>query len=134
MKKSIYLLASFALLSFSSCSLDYDPYESLPEGQVDQIEGAPEIITRGTYSLLKSWSDNAHRLTEYPGDNVALSGATTDNLINSYNYNRVITNYRANDFWVLSYRAIAGTNSVLARLKEGESKVNDQLIAENLYL
>lgn len=134
MKKTIYLVASLALLSLGSCSLDYEPYESLPEGQVDQIEGAPDIITRGTYSLLKGWSNNAHRLTEYPGDNVALSGATTDNLINSYNYNRIITNYRANDFWVISYRAIAGTNSVLARLKEGESKVNDQLIAENLYL
>ncbi len=134
MKKSIYLIASIALFGLSSCDLDYQPYESLPEGQVDQIEGAPDIITRGTYSLLKGWSNNAHRLTEYPGDNVALSGATTDNLINSYNYNRIITNYRANDFWVLSYRAIAGTNTVLARLKEGESKVNDQLIAENLYL
>ena len=134
MKKSIYLIASIALLGLSSCELDYQPYESLPEGEVNITPGAAESITAGTYSFLKSWSNNTHRLTEYPGDNVALSGTTTDHLINSYNYNRIITNYRANDFWVLSYRAIAGTNSVMARLKEGESKVNDQLIAENLYL
>src|SRR5690606_14514141 len=33
-----------------------------------------------------------------------------------------------------SYKIIAGTNHLLARLTEGESEESDQVIAENLYL
>ncbi|WP_322969154.1 RagB/SusD family nutrient uptake outer membrane protein [Faecalibacter sp. LW9] len=134
MKKSIYLLASIALLGFSSCELDYEPYNSLPEGQVDMIQGSAENITIGNYSQLKNWVENWHRITEYPGDNVALSGTTTDNLMYNYNYKRIVNNSRVNNYWAYSYRIIAGTNTVLARLTEGSSEANDQIIAENLYI
>ena len=134
MKKSIYLLASIALLGLSSCELDYEPYNSLPEGQVDMIPGSAENITIGNYSQLKNWVENWHRITEYPGDNVALSGTTTDNLMYNYNYKRIVNNSRVNNYWAYSYRIIAGTNTVLARLSEGSSEANDQIIAENLYI
>ena len=134
MKKSIYILAALATLGLSSCDLDYEPYNSLPEGQVDQIEGSAENITLGNYSQLKNWVENWHRITEYPGDNVALSGSTTDNLMYNYNYKRITNNSRVNNYWAYSYRIIAGTNTVLARLQEGSSATNDQLIAENLYI
>jgi len=134
MKKSLYLLAVVATLGLTSCDLDYEPYTSLPEGQVDQIEGSAENITLGNYSQLKNWVENWHRITEYPGDNVALSGTTTDNLMYNYNYKRITNNSRVNNYWAYSYRIIAGTNTVLARLTEGQSDLNDQLIAENLYI
>ena len=134
MKKSIYFLAALATLGFTSCDLDYEPYNSLPEGQVDKIEGSAENITLGNYSQLKNWVENWHRITEYPGDNVALSGTTTDNLMYNYNYKRITNNSRVNNYWAYSYKIIAGTNTVLARLTEGQTDLNDQLIAENLYI
>ena len=134
MKKSLYLLAVVAALGLTSCELDYEPYSSLPEGKVDEIEGSAENITLGNYSQLKNWVENWHRITEYPGDNVALSGTTTDNLMYNYNYKRITNNSRVNNYWAYSYKIVAGTNTVLSRLKEGQSELNNQLIAENLYI
>ena len=134
MKKSLYILASLAVLGLTSCELDYEPYTSLPEDKIDQIEGSVENITVGNYSLLKAWVENWHRITEYPGDNVALSGTTTDNLMYNYNYKRIVNNSRVNNYYFYSYKIIAGTNTVLARLNEGSSDSNNQMIAENLYL
>jgi hypothetical protein len=131
-KISVYLLSA-ALLA-SSCSLDRTPYDALPSTDLDKIEGSVEAITLGNYSRLKDWTNNWHRVAEYPGDNVALSGITTDNLFYSYNYQRLVTNSRVNDFWEQSYKNIVGTNIVLEKLEEGSSAENDQLIAENLYL
>ncbi|MDM1298862.1 RagB/SusD family nutrient uptake outer membrane protein [Empedobacter falsenii] len=134
MKKSIYLIASLIALSFTSCDLDYEPYSSLSDSKLDQIEGSSENITSGNYSLLKPWVENWHRITEYPSDNVALSGTTTDQFMNNYNYNRLVNNGRVNTYYSYSFKIIAGTNVVLSKIKEGVNKTDDQMIAENLYL
>ncbi len=131
-KISLYLLS--ATVFAASCSLDRTPYDALPSTDLEKIEGSVEAISLGNYSRLKAWTNNWHRVTEYPGDNVALSGTTTDNLFYSYNYQRLVTNSRVNDFWEQSYKNIVGTNIVLEKLEEGSSVENDQLIAENLYL
>ena len=86
MKKIVYILASVTFLSLTSCDLGYEPYTSIPEGEIDHIDGSPKNLTLGNYSLMKNWVENWHRITEYPGDNFALSGSTTDNLMNNYNY------------------------------------------------
>ena len=133
MKKLSKYIIAIGLFA-SSCSLDRTPYDALPADDLDNIQGSVESITLGNYSRLKDWVNNWHRVVEYPGDNVALSGTTTDNLFYSYNYHRLVTNARVNDFWEQSYKNIVGTNIVLEKLQEGESLENDQLIAENLYL
>lgn len=133
MKKLSKYIIAIGLFA-SSCSLDRTPYDALPADDLDDIQGSVESITLGNYSRLKDWVNNWHRVVEYPGDNVALSGTTTDNLFYSYNYQRLVTNARVNDFWEQSYKNIVGTNIVLEKLQEGESMGNDQLIAENLYL
>lgn len=132
MKKII--LYTFSLFLISSCDLERTPYDAITESSLDKIEGSLNSITVGNYSLLKDWVNNWHRLTEYPSDNVALSGTTTDALFYSYNYQRLTTSSRVNNYWSLSYRAIVGTNFVIEKIKEGESDANDQLLAENLYL
>lgn len=133
MKKLSKYIIAIGLFT-SACSLDRTPYDALPADDLDNIQGSVESITLGNYSRLKGWVNNWHRVVEYPGDNVALSGTTTDNLFYSYNYQRLVTNSRVNDFWEQSYKNIVGTNIVLEKLQEGESVENDQLIAENLYL
>ncbi len=134
MKKTFIYIASALCLSFGSCSLDKKPYDSVTEDQLDVVVGSIEAASLGNYARLKDWVNNWHRVTEYPGTNVALSGTTTDNLFYSYNYNRLVTNARVNDVWEQSYKIIVGTNIVLSKLQEGENEGNDELIAENLYI
>ncbi|MBX2953208.1 MAG: RagB/SusD family nutrient uptake outer membrane protein [Leadbetterella sp.] len=131
-KKIIYTLICGVLAT--SCSLDKTPYTALTNESIKNTQGALEVLNLGNYHTLKSWVENWHRVTEYPGDNVALSGTTTDNLFYNYTYQRLVTNSRVNDYWSNSYKIIAGTNAILGQLKEGESTSSDQIIAENLYL
>lgn len=132
--KRILILSVFFGVLMTACSLDKEPYDALTNESVENTEGAIEALHLGNYHNLKAWVDNWHRVTEYPGDNVALSGTTTDNLFYNYNYKRVVNNARVNNYWENSYRIIAGTNLLLQKLKEGESDQVDQMIAENLYL
>jgi len=134
MKKiSLYIITALSLV-MASCSLDKKPYDALTTDELNNVEGSIENLTLGNYSRLKGWIENWHRVTEYPGTNVALSGTTTDNLFYSYNYNRLVTNDRVNNFWEQSYKIIVGTNIVLDQIEEGVDNADDELIAENLYL
>jgi hypothetical protein len=131
-KLTIYgLVGAFFM---NSCSLDKEPYTSLTNESIEKTPGALEALSLGNYHTLKSWVENWHRVTEYPGDNVALSGSTTDNLFYNYNYQRLVTNSRVNNYWSNSYKIIAGTNTVLEQVKEGADDASNQIIAENLYL
>jgi len=131
-KLTIYGLVGAFLMN--SCSLDKEPYTSLTNESIEKTPGALEALSLGNYHTLKSWVENWHRVTEYPGDNVALSGSTTDNLFYNYNYQRLVTNSRVNNYWSNSYKIIAGTNTVLEQVKEGADDASNQIIAENLYL
>lgn len=133
MKRIFIYSATIAILA-SSCSLDKKPYDSLTNESIDNTAGALEALNNGNYHNLKSWVENWHRVTEYPSDNVSLSGTTTDNFFYNYNYQRIVSNGRVNSFWSTSYKIIAGTNHLINRVVEGQSDEGDQVIAENLYL
>src|SRR5699024_9150375 len=64
------------IVVFSACSLDKDPYTALTNNSIDDTPGAIEALSLGNYHTLKSWVENWHRVTEYPSDNVSLSGTT----------------------------------------------------------
>lgn len=130
--KIIFTVFSVTLLG--ACSLDKEPYTALTNESIENTAGALEALNLGNYHTLKSWVENWHRVTEYPGDNVSLSGSTTDNLFYNYNYQRIVTNSRVDNFWSNSYKIIAGTNAILAQVVEGTDAATDQIIAENLYL
>lgn len=129
----IYTLAACSL-SIGACSLEKEPYDSMIEEQLSNTEGSIEAVTLGNYARLKDWVENWHRITEYPGTNVALSGTTTDNLFYSYNYNRLVTNSRVNNVWEQSYKIIVGTSIVIEKLQESSDPKDQQLVAENLYI
>lgn len=118
----------------SACSLDKKPYDAITSDELDNLEGSLGSVTLGNYSRLKGWVENWHRVTEYPGTNVALSGTTTDNLFYSYNYNRLVTNSRVNNVWEQSYKIIVGTNIVIEKLQDSTNPEDQQLLAENLYI
>lgn len=132
MKKHTYII--LAALILQSCSLDRTPFDSRTEDELFAGEGSAEVATLGNYARLKPWTEQWHRLMEYPGDNVALSGTTSDALFFVYNYQRNPNNGRVLGFWQRSYETIVGANKVIERITEGSSDTNDQLLAENYYL
>ncbi|ADF53217.1 MAG: RagB/SusD family nutrient uptake outer membrane protein [Zunongwangia sp.] len=123
-----------------SCEVERFPYDSIASEELLSGEGGIAAATLGNYAILKGDADGNgfasqfHRIAEYPGDNVALSGTTTDALFFTYNYNNLATSGRVNNFWTSGYQAIVGCNKMIALTTEGESEETDQLIGENYYL
>ncbi len=139
MKKSIYIILLSVFL-FSACDIERHPYDSVVTEDLLSTEEGLQAATLGNYAILKGpvdsdgWAAVLHRIVEYAGDNVSLSGATTDQLYYFYNYKNIKNNGRSNSFWNLSYKAIVGANKVIELVDEGVSAENDQLIGENYYL
>ena len=139
MKKLLTILPIVVLLAVS-CDLDRDPYNQISVDELFSDPGSIETATLGNYALLKGdigfngWIDDLHRISEYPGDNVALSGGTSDNLFFLYNYQAITTNSRVDRFWRNSYKIIVGCNLMIEKIREGDSPETDQLLGENYYL
>ncbi len=138
MKNILILL--FISLTLMSCEVERFPYDSIASEELLSGEGGIAAATLGNYAILKGDADGNgfasqfHRIAEYPGDNVALSGTTTDALFFTYNYNNLATSGRVNNFWTSGYQAIVGCNKMIALTTEEESEETDQLIGENYYL
>lgn len=142
MRKSISLIFLCFLL-FNACDIDREPFDSKTEDEIMESEEGIQEATLGNYAILKEqadqsegwgWADLLHRVGEYGGDNVSLSGVTTDEIYYWYNYNNIVNNGRSNNLWIVSYKAIGGINTVIANAEEGTSDEKDQLIGENYYL
>jgi len=140
MKKIIFTLTILVAVVFSSCELDRSPFTEISADELFEDPGAAQSATLGNYLFLKGdkgydgWSDDLHRISEYGGDNVMISGGTTDPLFFFYNYQRNPNNSRTNRFWSNSFKAIVGTNRVIESLNEGETEEQDQVIGENYYI
>ncbi|MCU4155437.1 RagB/SusD family nutrient uptake outer membrane protein [Carboxylicivirga sp. A043] len=144
MNKKIYtwLLIPAIIMGLFSCELDRTPFESIEKDDVYSSGNALEALTLGNYAILKgkgiadgySWVNNFYRFAEYPGDNVALSGSTTDPLMFIYNYKRQTTGYRKQAVWTSSYKTIVGCNTVIERAEEGVSEEIDHMIGSNYFL
>ncbi|WP_245576485.1 RagB/SusD family nutrient uptake outer membrane protein [Flexithrix dorotheae] len=138
MNKYIFSILLATLLI--ACDIERFPYDSIASEELFGGEGGLESATLGNYALLKGDADGngfapqLHRLSEYPGDNVSLSGTTTDPLFYSYNYQNITTSGRANNFWSAGYKAVVGCNKVIELATEGETIEMDHLIGENYYL
>ena len=139
MKKIIIFIPILTLL-LVSCELDRNPYNEIAIDDLFSDPGSIRAITIGNYSALKGdigyngWVDDLHRISEYSGDNVTLSGGTTDHLFFLYNYQAIPNNGRVNRFWTNSYKIVVGANTVIEQITEGESIESDNLLGENYYL
>ncbi|WMI65726.1 RagB/SusD family nutrient uptake outer membrane protein [Aestuariibaculum sp. YM273] len=140
MKKIFYTILFSIPMVFTSCDLDRSPFTEISADDLFQDPGAAQSATLGNYLFLKGdkgydgWIDDLHRMSEYSGDNVMISGGTTDDLYFFYNYQRNPNNYRAERFWSNSYKAVVGANRVIESLTKGNSDAEDQVIGENYYI
>ncbi|HMR18762.1 MAG TPA: RagB/SusD family nutrient uptake outer membrane protein [Sphingobacterium sp.] len=131
------LLAVFLL---NGCKkLDRFPYDSMSNDNI--TIGSAESITRGTYAKMKEeyYYKTIHQVGEYGGDNVLLSGTTSDELFNFYRYTRSTNSYYTSRVWLYTYQIIGNINSLLPVLEayeapEAERESVNHLIGENLLL
>lgn len=136
MKIIKYIGIAFAITGLvASCNLDTAPTLQL-DGE-NLTDGDVEALTLGTMAYLKE--DNgvmraSHYVGEFGGDNISLSGTTSDPLMNIYDYKRIKTSGRVGYLWDYGYKTIISVNGTLERIKEGESAEKDYLIGENLYI
>lgn len=135
-----YKMTALALIALTavSCkkSLTLDPYDSLTTDKVvNTIEGL-SAATIGNYNFIKDayYTRNYHMLSEYPSDNVSLSGTTTDPLFYAYNYQHLTDQSNTLNFWRKAYQAIYGANVVIGLVQESQDAAKNQILGENYFI
>ena len=147
---NIALLLSF-VFAVASCdlqdALDKQPHDAVSDDQaletVDDLERATQgnyaiIISEGGWPIHHEFPRTQHEFGEYSGDNIMLSGSTTDNLWDIHTYTSASDQGHVQQFWESSYKVIYGANQVLnadveAETQEEEERL-DQVMGENLFL
>ncbi len=149
MKKSLYLTAAFmAVLGFSSCTEPF-PSDELNTEVLLGSESGIEYVIDGCYAMMKEEyeyveyaSSNTYirhfmQLSEFPGDNICLSGQTSDPLAKATWYK--MTDHLKNIElpWYIGYKIILTANTVIETLeKKPESDRSDavnQLLGEAYF-
>ncbi len=129
----LYLLILFGAFG---CNLNYQPYDGIPESELKEDIIGLNGATIGNYNYLKDsyYQRNFHFFGEYGGDNVSLSGTTSDDLFFCYNYQHFPAMYTTTNFWEKAYQLIVGCNKVILSINDDSSVELKQLKGENLYL
>ena len=145
--KVLYLTVAFAVvLGMSSCKLDYFPSDELNGNALLTMDGGADCMIDGCYAMLKEQyeyveyaSGNCYerhylQMAEFPGDNICLSGRTSDPLYQATTY--TMTDHLKNIelFWWVSYKVIFSANTIIEGFKEGESAEYDQILGEAYFL
>ena len=145
MKK--YIIICFAALAAISCKMDYFPNDAVSSKSMATPENAASA-TIGNYSLFKSWINfsgfntvgntyirHYQQLAELKGDNVLMSGKTTDPLFNDATMVDVSSDTNIDYFWFISYKINFATSVVINSIPEDTQDVKLLHIkGENLFM
>lgn len=123
-------------LSVTACSLTETPADGIATDKITESELTLKAATEGNYSkmLSQSFIRNLFYMNELPGDNVALSGTTSDPLFFSYNYGLLPNQRNSSEIWRKCYSIIEGANHLIPSIDEKTSPEYSQLKGENLFL
>lgn len=147
MKTKLFTISVAMLLMFglASCDLDYFPSDELSSEVLLKDAGGAQYVMDGCYALLKDQveyieyaSGNTYvrhyfQLTEYPSDNICLSGRTTDPLYQANTYTMTDNLKNIGTPWMLAYKVIFMCNTVIEKLDEKDA-ANHQLLGEAYFL
>ena len=142
--KLTYLTVALGMmLGLASCNMDFYPSD---EQSTDVImKEASGTIIDGCYSLLKDeveylgWpSGNTYcrhwfQMAEFPADNICLSGRSTDPLFQATTYTMTDNLQNVGTIWMLSYKIIYMTNTLIETLDE-EKEDSKQTLGEAYFL
>lgn len=145
MKIKIFILA--LVLIASSCQLEIAPFDSVSSDNLADVPGGLEAATNGTYFLMKpnltyrgqpdfrsTYIRNLHMMLEYAGDNVTLSGTTTDPLYLAATREHYPAMENSTYVWYAGYKIINTANQNIESAKEGVDVETDNLIGENYFM
>lgn len=129
----ICMVLVIAILAYG-CDLDRLPYNEITNEDVN--ESSAESMTLGTYAKMKEeyYYKSTHYTNEYGGDNISLSGTTSDSFYYLYRYQRLPDNHYLASVWSYTYQMIINVNTVIEMVEEGQSEDLDNLLGENYYL
>lgn len=138
MKK--YILSAVVLMSeftFNSCDTEREPYLPSTTELIKSDEGLMNLLN-GAYRQLSGSEDgvvvNMYRNGIFGGDEINLSGTTTDTMMSFYDLVRNPGGGRISSLWVSSFQAIFTVNSIITNLEAGKSQKTDHMLGEAHYL
>lgn len=130
------ILSACILLITGACNKNLEPYSGKSNEAALLTPEDLQTATYGTYAALvdRMYIKNEHQIGEYMGDDVALSGATGDQVFYTYTYTQFPGQGNTEQFWQGAYKAIYAANAIIERIKDGESAQLDQMKGENLFI
>lgn len=144
--KALYLTVALGMmLGFSSCNLDTFPSDELNSDLLLQDAKGAEYIMDGVYAVLKDEVDflgyasgncyarHYFQMSEFPSDNICLSAHTTDPLYEATAYMMTDGLKNVGTIWMVGYKAIYMTNTVISTLDETKEE-NKQLLGEAYFM
>ena len=135
-----------AVATLASCNLSYFPSDELNSDALLQDEAGAEYIMDGCYSLLKdeveflgyssgnTFVRHYFQLSEFPADNCNLSAHTTDPLYEATALKMTDNLKNVGTLWMVAYKVIYMTNTIIETLVEGESIEGDHLLGEAYFV
>ena len=143
--KKIFL-ALMAGVVLASCDLNFFPSDELNSDALLQDEAGAEYIMDGCYSLLKdeveflgyssgnTFTRHFFQMSEFPADNCNLSSHTTDPLYEATALKMTDNLKNVGTLWMVGYKVIYMTNTIIETLVEGESTESDHLLGEAYFV
>ena len=143
--KKIFLALMVGVV-LASCDLSFFPSDELNSDALLQDEAGAEYIMDGCYSLLKdeveflgyssgnTFTRHFFQMSEFPADNCNLSSHTTDPLYEATALKMTDNLKNVGTLWMVGYKVIYMTNTIIETLVEGESASSDHLLGEAYFV
>ncbi|KUG11228.1 ragB/SusD family protein [Elizabethkingia sp. HvH-WGS333] len=132
---SITILTS--ALAVNSCNIEREPYVPVTNEVVKTKEGL-QYLLNGAYRQLSGADNgvvvNMFRNGIFGGDEINLSGTTTDSMMSFYDLVRNPNSDRINQIWIQSYKTIFIINSIITNITAGGDKDSNHMLGEAHYL
>ena len=140
MKKII--LSTIFLATLTACQLDRKPNDGAVTDEVINTEVGLEQSLNGIYRRVGigtgtagySMTLNIFRNGTFGGDEVSVSGNSSDGFFQYINYLRNAGNGRSNNAWNYGFPAVYAINTIIEKLPEGKSEKFDHMLGESYYL
>jgi len=143
--KKIFAIG-IALLTLVSCNMDFYSSDSMTSAQLKENPSSAVYTTDGIYALFKdhlpykdldedsnTYIRHLFQLSESRGDNMSISGHSTDPFLHPYRYEDLDNTKNCYYFWWIGYKIINAANSNIAGIDPTESKKSSHMLGENYF-
>ena len=145
--KKIFAIG-IALITLVSCNMDFYSSDSMTSAALKENPASAVYTTDGIYALFKdnlpykgqtsgeggnTYIRHLFQLSESRGDNISISGHSTDPFLGPYRYEDVTNTKNKYYFWWIAYKIIYAANSNIASIDPDANKQSSHLMGENYF-